>query len=178
MNGTTPIADNLDQPAQIKAGVAYTFAENYTVTADYKTIMWSSAKGYKEFGWKDQTVLAIGAKYAGQGYWLGLGYNSSDNPIGTYVNTGAPVSTPSGNTAGVVNMFNNLMFPATIQSSITMGGGYSISSATDIDFAYVMSPEVTTKVDISDAAQSAPGSVSNTTTHKQQSFSVSMRFKF
>jgi long-chain fatty acid transport protein len=168
-------ADNLDQPAQMKAGVSYTFAQNYTVTADYKSIQWSSAKGYKEFGWKDQSVMAVGAKYAGQGYWLGLGYNSSDNPIGTIPNG---TLTPSGNNGGVVNMFNNLMFPATIKESITLGGGYSISKATDIDFAYVNSPEVKTTVDISDAAQSAPGTVSNTTTHSQQSFSVSMRFKF
>lgn len=173
--GTTAIADNLDQPAEMKAGVAYTFAQNYTVTADYKNIQWSSAKGYKEFGWKDQNIVAVGVKYAGTGYWVGLGYNSADNPIKPYANG---VLTPSGQNGGVVNMFNNLMFPATIQSSMTLGGGYSISKATDIDFAYVSSPEVKTTVDISDAAASAPGTVSNTTTHSQQSFSVSMRFKF
>ena len=173
--GTKNIADNLDQPAEMKAGVAYTFAEDYTVTADYKQIQWGSAKGYKEFGWKDQTVVALGGKYAGNGYWLGLGYNHADNPISTYKNG---TITPSGQNAGVINLFNNLMFPATVKSSITLGGGYSVSKSTDIDVAYVQSAKVTTTVDVSDAAASAPGTVSNTTTHSQKSFSVAMRYKF
>ena len=57
--GTTAIADNLDQPAEMKAGVAYTTGA-YTLTADYKSIQWASAKGYKEFGWKNQAIMAVG----------------------------------------------------------------------------------------------------------------------
>lgn len=162
-------ADNLDQPAEMKAGVAYTLATNYTLTADYRMIQWAGAKGYKEFGWKDQTVIALGGKYAGEGYWVGLGYNQSDNPIGEY-----PAGTNAfGNDGTIVNMFNNLFFPATIKNSYTFGGGYSVSKAVDIDAAVVISPEVTTKVVTTNA-----GAATNTNTHSQQSFAVSMRYKF
>jgi len=168
-------ADKLAQPAQMKAGVAYTMGGNITLTADYKSIQWSSADGYKNFGWKDQTVMAIGAKYAGSGFWVGAGYNSSDNPIGEYPNGAL---TPAGNNGGIVNMFNNLMFPGIVKDTMTFGGGYSMSKTLDIEAAIAMSPEVTSKVDVSDAGMVAPGSISNTTTHSQSAYSVSLRYKF
>ena len=79
-------ADKLEQPAEMKAGAAYTMADRFTVTADYRLIKWASATGYKEFGWKDQTVVAVGGKYAADGFWLGIGYNHSDDPIGVFAN--------------------------------------------------------------------------------------------
>ena len=169
-------ADNLTQPAEVKAGVAYKINDSFTVTGDYRLIQWSSAKGYKEFGWEDQDVLALGGKYSADSYWLGLGYNHANNPIKPY-NNGMPL-TPAGNNGGVVNMFNNLMFPAIIEDSYTFGGGYSFDKNLAIEGAVVISPEVTAKVDISDAAMAPPGSLYNTTTHSQQSYSVSLRYKF
>ena len=166
--------DKLNQPSEMKAGVAYTMS-NITLTADYKVIQWASAAGFKQFGWKDQTVVAVGGKYAGNGYWLGLGYNSTDNPIGVYANG---TQTPAGNNGGVVNFFNNMMFPATIESAYTFGGGYSISKALDLETAVMIAPKVTTRVDVSDAAQQPPGSLYNTTTHSQSAYSVSLRYKF
>ena len=168
-------ADKLEQPAEIKAGVAYSIANNYTLTADYRSIQWSSANGYKEFGWKDENVVAIGGKYTANGYWFGVGFNSSNNPIQELQDG---TKTPSGNNAGVVNMFNNLMFPAIVQNSYTLGGGYTLSKDFSIDAAAMIAPKVTAKVDISDAARLAPKSLYNTTTHSQQSYSVSLRYKF
>ena len=167
-------ADKLAQPAEIKLGVAYTMSD-VTLTADYKQIQWGSAVGFKQFGWENQTVIALGAKYAGNGYWVGAGYNSADDPIGVYANG---TLTPAGNNGGVVNMFNNLLFPAIVEDSYTFGGGYSMSKALDLEVSAVISPKVTKKVDISDAAQQPPGSVSNTTTHSQQAVSLSLRYKF
>lgn len=169
-------ADKLDQPAEMKAGVAYTMATSYTLTADYRLIKWASAAGYKEFGWKDQTVVAVGGKYAAEGYWIGVGYNHSDDPIGVFANGSAAHTTDGQN--GVGNMFNNLMFPAIIKSAYTFGGGYSFSKDLGIEAAVMIAPEVKKTVDISDAIQQAPGTLSNTTTHSQQSYSVSLRYKF
>jgi long-chain fatty acid transport protein len=169
-------ADHLEQPAEIKAGVAYTFAQNYTLTADYKSIQWSSAKGYKEFGWKDQTVVAVGAKYAGNGYWLGLGYNSADDPIGVFAN-GVPANSTNGQN-GVGNFFNNMMFPAIVKDSYTLGGGFDMTKALSLELAAMFAPEVKKTVDVSDAIQQAPGTLSNTTTHSQSAYSVSLRYKF
>ena len=168
-------ANKLEQPGEMKAGVAYTMATSYTLTADYRLIKWSSAAGYKDFGWKDETVIAVGGKYAAEGYWLGVGYNHSDNPIGVFANG---TLTPAGNNGGVVNMFNNLMFPAIVKDSYTFGGGYSITKELGIEAAAMIAPNVTQTVDISDAAGAPPGTLYNTTTHSQKSFEVSLRYKF
>ncbi|MDO8207998.1 MAG: outer membrane protein transport protein [Gallionella sp.] len=174
-SGTRAFADTLDQPAEIKAGVSYAAANNFTVTADYRLIQWASAGGYKEFGWKDQTVVAVGGKYAGEGYWVGAGYNNSNNPIGAFANGAV---NQYGNNGGIVNMFNNLMFPGIINNSYTLGGGYTLNKSFDLAASAVFSPKVTSRVDISDAMAQAPGTTFNTTTHSQQSYSISLRYKF
>jgi long-chain fatty acid transport protein len=160
--------DTLTQPAEMKAGVAYNMS-SVTLTADYKLIQWSSAAGYKDFNWKDQTVVAVGAKYAGNGYWLGLGYNHSDDPIGELPATGANAYRNSA-----VNFFNNMMFPGIVKDSFTLGGGYSMTKALDLEASAVISPEVKKTVDVS----GLPGGTTNTTTHSQQSYSLSLRYKF
>ena len=162
--GVTPaFKDDLNQPSEIKLGVAYTMS-SFTLTADYKSIMWGSAAGYKDFNWKNQSVVAVGAKYAGNGYWLGLGYNQTDDPI---------AETAAGSANGdQIDFFNNLLFPAIVKSSYTLGGGYDISKAMAIEASVVITPEVTKTV----AVPNFLGN--NTTTHSQQSMSLSLRYKF
>jgi long-chain fatty acid transport protein len=164
-----PFGDDLNQPAEAKAGVAYALADSFTLTADYKLIQWGSAKGYKDFNWKDQTVIAVGAKYAANNYWLGLGYNNANNPIGELPSTTAN-GTQYRNAA--INFFNNMFFPAVVTNSYTFGGGYDISKALAVEAAAVISPEVKTQVSVLDFGGT------NTTTHSQQSYSVSLRYKF
>lgn len=158
--------DTLSQPAEMKAGLAYVINDNYTLTTDYKLIQWSSATGYKDFNWSDQNVVALGGKYTGNGYWLGLGYNYANDPIGAL----------SGSVYrnAVVNFFNNEMFPGVVTTSYTFGGGYSISKNLGIDASAVITPQVTKTVDISGMG----GATTNTTYHSQQAASVSLRYKF
>jgi long-chain fatty acid transport protein len=161
--------NSLDQPAQMKLGVAYAVADSLTLTADYKVIQWGSAAGYKDFNWKDQNILAIGAKYAANGYWLGLGYNHANDPIGT-------------TTSGVyrddaINMFNNLFFPAIVTNSYTFGGGYDISNTLAVEGAAVITPEVKKTVGTSSFV-SMGAAPTNTTTHSQKAYEVSLRYKF
>jgi len=163
--GAAPFGDDLDQPAQMKVGVAYTMA-SVTLTADYKLIQWGSAAGYKDFNWKDQNIVALGAKYAGSGYWLGLGYNHANDPI---------EATTSGTYRDdAINMFNNMFFPAIVKDSYTFGGGYDFSNALAIEGAVVITPEVKKTVGIS-ALGAYP---TNTTTHSQQAYEISLRYKF
>lgn len=173
--GTSLFPDTLDQPAEVKLGVSMAATDSITLTADYRQIQWSSAAGYKQFGWKDQDVVAIGGKYATDGYWVGLGYNSANNPIAEQQNG---VLTPGGHNGGIVNFFNNMMFPATIKDAFTFGGGYTMNKNLDLEASVMIAPKVTTRVDVSDARGMAPGSFFNTTTHSQQSFSISARYKF
>ena len=166
LTGASAFGDNLDQPAQMKLGIAYAAPGNITLTADYKVIQWGSAAGYKDFNWKDQNVVAIGAKYAGSGYWLGLGYNHGNDPIAATAND------TYRNAA--INIFNNLFFPAIVTNSYTFGGGYDLSRSLAIEGAAVITPEVAKTVAISQI----PGATTNTTTHSQQAFEVSLRYKF
>lgn len=167
--------DQLEQPAEIKFGVAADVSDSFIVTADYRQIQWAGAAGYKAFGWKDQDVISIGGKFKGNGYWIGAGYNSANNPIAEYPNAAL---TPFGNNGGIVNMFNNLMFPAIIKDAFTFGGGYGLSKNMDIEGSVMIAPKVTARVDISDAIAAAPGTLFNTTTHSQLSGSISLRYKF
>ncbi len=170
-----PFGDTLAQPEEMKAGVAYTMS-NVTLTADYKTIYWGSATGFKDFNWKDQTIVAIGAKYAGNGYWVGAGYNKANNPIGALA-TGATVYRDSA-----VNFFNNLMFPAIVEDTITLGGGYDFSKTLSLEGALAVSPEVKTTVDTTAVVGAFAGGPvppqTNTTTMTQSALSVSLRYKF
>lgn len=163
---SSAFSDTLEQPAVIKAGVSYNLG-NITLTGDYKQIQYGSAKGYKDFNWQDQNVIALGAKYSGAGYWIGAGYNKADNPIKEMS------STATGGLA--TNMFNNLFFPATTESHITIGGGYSLTKHVAIDAAAFIAPEVKTAVTVSDMAG---GTATNTSTHSQVGYTVTVRYNF
>ncbi|MDH4215662.1 MAG: outer membrane protein transport protein [Gallionella sp.] len=173
--GLPTFGDDLTQPAEMRAGVSYAMNSNLTVTADYKLIKWSSAGGYKDFNWEDQTVIAVGAKYSADGYWLGLGYNNANDPIGGLASSG---TVPSDYRKSAINAFNNMFFPAVVESSFTFGGGYSISKELDIEASVVISPEVTKTVEIPHFDQFSTGIITNTTTHSQKAYSVSLRYKF
>ena len=173
-------SDHLEQPAEYGIGVSFDM-DNMTYTADVKEIKWGSAKGYKDFGWKDQTVYALGAKYKTDAFWVGAGFNYGKNPIpnnksaevvgaaGTYDATGA-----SGNTDGdTLNAFNYVMFPATTESTYTLGGGYNISEGMALDLAYTYAPEV------SDTVSAATVRLGNLTTkHSQQALTIALKFNY
>jgi len=155
--------DDMNQPAQVKLGVAYSMG-NITVTADYKTIMWGSAKGFKDFGWENQDIMALGAKYSGNNYWVGAGYNHGKDPI-------KPKAT------GVyrddaIDLFNNLFFPAIVKTTFTLGGGYDISKDMTIEGVYAMSPEYEKVVAVANFGGT------NSTKHSQQTIEVSLRYKY
>jgi len=181
--------DELEQPAEIAIGLAYQLGK-LTLTGDFKQIKWADAKGYKDFKWDNQNVIALGAKYQGKGFWLGAGFNKGDNPIkeqdGSRGTMTAQGSTNYQN--GAINMFNNIFFPATVEQHITFGGGYSLSKTVSIDAAIVMASESKTSVDTSAvsssmAAAASSGTITNvsstsTTKHSQIGYTVSVRYNF
>ncbi|MBN2867007.1 MAG: outer membrane protein transport protein [Thiotrichales bacterium] len=177
--GVQGITDKLTQPAEIKVGVAYT-QDNWMLTADAKQIKWSSAEGYKQFNWDDQNVFAVGAKYMGDGYWLGAGFNSGSDPIGVLSDTSYQNQ--------AINLVNNHFFPAIVEKHVTAGGGYNINKNMAIDLALTYALEVDKTVNtgiVSDvlangtSAGSFPvDATSHTTTHSQLGYTVSLRMNF
>ncbi|MBN2606104.1 MAG: outer membrane protein transport protein [Thiotrichales bacterium] len=161
--GLTNLTDHLEQPAELKAGIAYGMGA-YSVTADYKQIAWGSAKGYKDFNWKDQNVFALGGKYQGNGYWAGVGYNYGDDPI---------KENKAGTSAATsINYLNNVFFPGIVTTHFTFGGGVKVSKNMAIDGAVVYAPAVNKTVN---------QGVTNygiKTTHSQMGYTVSLRMNF
>ena len=151
--------DELEQPAEIKVGASYTM-NKMTYTADYKQVQWGQAKGYKDYNWQDQTVIALGAKYTEKDYWLGAGYNNAAQPI-------------KEDTNPAVNMFNNIFFPATVESHYTVGGGINISKSATLEGSIAYAPETSTTVDVSGL-----GMGESTTKHSQIGYTVAVRYNF
>ena len=164
--------DHLEQPAEIGVGISYNMG-HMTYTGDYKIIKWEDAKGYKDFGWENQNVLALGAKYTASQYWYGLGYNSANNPIPD--NKDSKKVTPfANNTNGdTMNLFNYAMFPATITKAYTFGAGYNLNKESSISFAYMLAPEVSDTV-----SGQTVGVGMITTKHSQTATTVAYKFTY
>jgi len=118
----------LDTPAVLGLGVSYSMDE-HTVALDYKSIAYSSAKGFDDFGWEDQDVIAIGYEYTTKTWGARIGYNYGKSPLPTDTVTNAATSTSLG---------SMMMFPAVTETHITFGGSYSLNKTMSVDLAYMI----------------------------------------
>ncbi len=162
--------EDLSTPATMGVGASYVFGAS-TVALDYKQIKWEDAKGYKDFGWKNQSVIALGYEYNAKAWAARLGYNYSKSPIEEMALGATPQSMMQGT---MTNMFNLVGFPAIVQSHITVGGSYNMSEKVSIDLAYVISPEVSEKYDV----MTSMGASTIETKHSQSALSAQLNYKF
>ncbi|MGC9386308.1 MAG: OmpP1/FadL family transporter [Hydrogenovibrio sp.] len=186
--GLSGFSDHLEQPAEIKAGIAYTI-KGFMLTADAKQIKWGDAKGYKDFNWKDQNVFGLGAKYAGNRYWVGVGYNYGEDPIDTLDQS--KTAAQGGYSNQAVNLFNNHFFPAIMESHFTFGGGYQLTKNLALDGAIVYAPEISKTVSTGavtgglgaqsgnqQAAMMPADATEHKVTHSQIGYTLSLRMNF
>ena len=159
--------DTLSTPAEMGMGISYKYHQ-HSLALDYKQIKWSDAKGYQDFDWEDQDVVAIGYEYATKIWALRAGYNYAKSPISEQTRTD---TNSAGLSAGLVNTFNTLGFPGIIESHYTCGGLYNLTEQTAIALAYVYAPEVT--IDYSNFL----GQPSKTS-HAQTSLSFDLVYNF
>jgi long-chain fatty acid transport protein len=159
--------DKLSTPAEIGIGASYTMKE-HTVAIDYKQIKWSDAKGYDDFEWDDQNVISLGYEYKTNGWAARVGYNYASSPISEQNYSG---KNSANLTAGTVNMFNLLGFPAIVESHYAIGGSYDLNEQTSVDMAFTYAPEVT---------ETYKNFASNdiTTKHSQTGVSAQLNFNF
>ena len=171
-------ADNLEQPAEMGAGLSYDLNE-FTVAFDYKQIKWSEAKGYKDFGWSDQNVYALGVRYNQPKYWVAAGYNHAKSPLSEATNnispwTGVAAVPGTNNSDGdTMNAFNYILFPATTETTYTIGAGMEIAQGTYIDTAFTYAQEASDSVS---GATVGLGTI--TTKHSQKALTVGLRYNF
>ncbi len=158
------IGDALAQPAELGFGVAYTNGA-HRVALDYKIIKWGSAQGYKDFGWKDQDVVALGYEYKTGKYILRAGYNYASNPL--IIRDGF---TQKG---AIYNAFNLLGFPATSKHHFTVGVGYRFNKFLYGDLALVYSPKSKTS-----ASLKGIGINSIKNEHSELSLTAQVSYKF
>ena len=154
--GLQGIGDTLSQPGEIGLGLAYKLTKDQTILFDYKNIMWGSADGYKDFGWENQNVFAIGYEKLGFDWTWRAGYNYAKSPIRELAS--GPAFDQNGFNYqnyknSVINYFNLSGFPAIAEHHFTFGGGKRINQHTSLDFACVYAPEVTKTFDTSALAQ-------------------------
>ena len=162
-----PMSDTLEQPAEFGVGLGYVTGQ-HTFGFDYKKIKWSEAKGYKDFGWDDSDVFALGYQYTQDNWALRAGYNRADSAV---VDTGAGAVSPA---AAAVNFFNLLGFPANSEEHYTVGGSYEFSEMFSVDLAYVYSPKTTDTFNISALGMFPEIS----TSHREDGVSFQLAYKF
>ncbi len=123
----TPDTLDLTQPSEVAAGVAY---ENGSLllALDLRRIYWSDAKGYREFGWKDQRVAAFGARYSFTPHFqASIGASFADSPLEEFADSNQA-------------FFNIVGFPAISKRHYSCGISWQRGKGT-IRLAYVHSPK-------------------------------------
>ncbi len=175
------MGDHLEQPSEIGVGLAYRIA-NQAFAFDYKQIKWADAKGYKDFGWEDQDVYALGYQLQMQEWKFRLGYNHASHPIAEKQSGPAVISAGNYAQAGgnALNLFNLLGFPATAEDHYTIGGGYEFSDKFYVDFAYVYAPETTTTMNTIVGLNPQTGDMytgPSTVKHSESSISLQLSYR-
>jgi long-chain fatty acid transport protein len=131
----------LTQPLELAFGVGVKPMDNLKLGMDIRWINWKKAKGYREFQWRDQWVIALGGEFKPtQKLALRAGYNFGRSPIRGGVkditnanripNFAAPFSDFD------IAFFNLIGFPAITEHHITLGLGYEFTKNFSIDLAY------------------------------------------
>lgn len=163
-------SDELTQPEEIALGVSYKYSA-LTMTLDYRMINWSKASGYKEFGWDDQTVYALGGAYQlTDETILRAGYNFSP----AHVLGERAIKNSTTGTRNPVNFFNLIGFPATTKSHYTLGVTQSLSKTFNLDAAYVYSPQEKDTTTFNGGA----GDMNYESRHSESSVTVAGRWNF
>jgi len=174
--------DHLEQPAEIGLGIGYEVDE-HTLAFDYKQIKWSDAKGYKDFGWDDQDVYALGYQYKADKWRLRAGYNYAEHPIKEAQSGPAVIAPGSYAQAGgnALNLFNILGFPATAEKHYAVGAGYEFSDNFYVDMAYVYAPKTTTTMNTIVGLDSDNGNLytgESSVDHSESSLSFQLSYRF
>ncbi len=119
---------DLDTPAVIGLGLSYNIS-GHTVAFDYKMIAYSSAAGFEDFGWDDQSVFALGYEYAAESWAVRAGYNYGASPLPTDITDNQSFGQVQGSL---------MMFPAITESHYTLGGSYNFNENISADLAVMM----------------------------------------
>ncbi len=138
----------MEQPWEIAIGVGYELTDQVTLTGDYRYIAWGLAEGYKDFGWENQSVYALGFEFRpNKQFRFRGGYNYADSPIkDTSGEMGSLLTDVQGTLVfdQAISMMNMVGFPAIATTHFTLGAGYDFTKNFTMDGAFTYSPETET----------------------------------
>ena len=137
--------DTLSTPSELGVGISYAMG-NHTFAVDYKTINWADADGYKDFGWEDQNVIALGYEYAAKTWAVRAGYSKSDSAVQDNAGKNLALDIGQPTPGALTNTFNTIGFPGNIEEHYALGATFNASKTVSFDLAYVYAPENTTTV--------------------------------
>lgn len=149
LSPSQPSSDlKLEQPQQAGVGLAVEPVKGvFLIEVDGKWINWANATGYKDFDWKDQWVVAVGAQFKPtKELALRVGYNYGNNPVREHNNFAGfdfsamqPTFTSvQGNVMPTYyyETFRIIGFPAIVKQHATVGIGYEFSSKFALNAGY------------------------------------------
>ncbi len=181
---------DLEAPEQIAIGISTEIMDKRLVLGvDVRWIQWGEANGYKDFGWENQTVFAVGGQYAvvPEKFIIRAGYNFGSNPVkenngfnGSFnPNTGMPndvvmvQGTPFPRY--YYEAFRIIGFPAIVERHVTMGASWIISETFTLNVAYMHAFEET----ISESGTTPLGTMTTiSSTLSEDSFELGLSWRF
>jgi len=133
----------LESPLTVGAGIAYShFEQRLLLAAEGRWLNWGDAEGYRDFGWEDQWVAAVGAQFAviPKKFFLRLGYNYGANPVRAndgFSETGVQDVQGMMFPNPAYESFRILGFPAVVEHHLTAGVGYAFSEKFELNLGYM-----------------------------------------
>ena len=140
--GTSTSFDDLklENPAQYGAGVSYKGLDKWLLSADIKYVDWTNADGYKDFGWKSQTVYALGVQNkTTDKLTLRAGWNYGKSPLKIHnnFNLGGATNVQGTNMSTFgYEYFRIIGFPGIVETHLTIGAGYEFSPKFTLNLGY------------------------------------------
>ena len=135
----------MEQPWEIAIGFGYELTDQVTITGDYRYVTWGLAEGYKDFGWENQSVYAMGFEFRPtKEFRFRGGYNYADSPLKNVSGElGALMTDVQGTLVfdQAISMLGMVGFPAIATTHFTLGAGYDFTENLTVDGAFMYSPE-------------------------------------
>jgi long-chain fatty acid transport protein len=177
----------LESPNIVGVGIGYScYDDRLLFSVDGKWLNWAGAKGYDNFDWQNEWVVAVGVQFAAipKKLFLRLGYNFGNNPVTAHNGWNGSLLTPTPDFVEVqgkmvpryyYETFRSIGFPAVVENHITCGIGYAFSEKFEVNIAYMHAFENNiTEHGVNIAGQ--PTTIKSTLSEDSVDFGLTWRF--
>ena len=139
--------DDLRVEIPAELGTGFTFANHLGVfTLEGKHIFWEEARGFKDYGWKNQDVLSLSWLKAWEKFKLSLGYAYSTQVFSSKSNEDGKVARKVDGvslTQQNISYFNVVGYPAILKQHYSIGFHYELNSTYTLNSSYMYCPPET-----------------------------------